>query len=93
MNVMPENIIYNELIGLKVSVVGSTDPSLLGVSGTVVDETANMLVVSVSGSSRRKMIPKMLSRFSFFIPEEVVVEGREIALSPEERLKRLQRRH
>ncbi|MEN3057628.1 MAG: ribonuclease P protein subunit, partial [Candidatus Methanosuratincola petrocarbonis] len=69
------------------------DPSLLGVSGTVVDETANMLVVSDAGSARRKMIPKMASRFSFFIPEEVVVEGREIALSPEERLKRLQRRH
>lgn len=93
MNVMPENIIYNELIGLRVSVVGSTDPSLLGVSGIVVDETANMLVVSTAGSACRKMIPKMVSRFSFFIPEEVVVEGSEIAMSPEERLKRLQRRH
>ncbi|MEJ5292273.1 MAG: ribonuclease P protein subunit [Candidatus Methanosuratincola sp.] len=93
MNVTPENILYNELIGLRVSVVGSADPSLLGVSGTVVDETANMLVVSPTGTARRKMIPKMTSRFSFFIPEEIAVEGREIAFSPEERLKRLQRRH
>ncbi len=92
MNVMPDNIIYNELIGLRVSVIGSKDPSLTGVSGTVVDETANMLVVSTTGSARRKMIPKMISRFSFLIPEEVVVEGSDIALSPEERLKRLQRR-
>lgn len=93
MNVIPENILYNELIGLRVSVVGSTDPSQLGISGTVVDETEKMLVVSTTGSARRVMIPKMISRFSFFIPDEVVVEGREIALTPEERLKRLQRRH
>jgi len=92
MNVTPENILYNELIGLSVSVVGSADHSLLGISGTVVDETAKMLVVSPTGSAGRKMIPKKVSRFSFFIPEAVVVEGREIMLSPEERLKRLQRR-
>ncbi|MBC7120759.1 MAG: ribonuclease P protein subunit [Candidatus Methanosuratus sp.] len=91
MIVTPENIIYNELIGLRVKVIGSSDQSQQSLSGTVVDETANMLVISTQGSAR-KMIPKAISRFSFSIPEEVIVEGREIAMSPEERLKRLQRR-
>ncbi|MDI9644960.1 MAG: ribonuclease P protein subunit [Candidatus Verstraetearchaeota archaeon] len=95
MRVTPSNIIYNDLIGLRVNVLSSTDSTLVGVSGTVIDETANMLVVSQDGKSARKMIPKRISRFSFLLPEQeqVFVEGADISFSPEERLKRLQRRH
>lgn len=92
MRVAPSNILYNELIGLKVNVVSSTDKSLVGISGTVVDETANMLVVSPDSKPARKMITKRISRFSFYLPEQVVVEGSDIAYNPEERLKRVQRR-
>lgn len=93
MNVTPENILYNDLIGLSAKVIASRDPSLVGMSGTVIDETAGMLILSKAGSGCRKAVPKSISRFSFSIPEEVIVEGSEIAMSPEERLKRLQRRH
>ena len=47
MDITPENLVYHELIGLPVQV--ETPPYL--VSGTVVDETRNMLVIG-NGKAR-----------------------------------------
>ena len=91
MKVNPANIIYNDLVGLSVRVARSTDPTHIGVAGIVVDETANTLIISTSGGE--KTVQKRLSGFMFHIPEQVMVDGNDIAFSPEERLKRLQRRH
>lgn len=89
-NVNPYNLLYTDLVGLKVRVASSTDPTQIGVTGTVVDETQRTLVVSTG--SREKAIPKVSSSFAFYLPGEVMVDGSSIAYSPEERLKRLQRR-
>ncbi len=89
-SVNPSNLIYSNLVGLRVRVAASTDPTHVGVTGTVVDETAKTLIVSAG--SREKMIPKVSSSFAFYLPNEVMVDGNSIAFSPEERLKRLQRR-
>jgi ribonuclease P protein subunit POP4 len=89
-NVNPHNLIYSDLVGLRVRVAASTDPTHVGVTGTVVDETARTLVVSAG--AREKIIPKISSSFAFCLPSEVMVDGSSIAFSPEERLKRLQRR-
>ncbi len=89
-SVNPHNLIYSNLVGLKVRIAASTDPTHVGVTGIVVDETARTLVVSAGG--REKVIPKVSSSFAFHLPGEVLVDGNSIAFSPEERLKRLQRR-
>jgi RNase P/RNase MRP subunit p29 len=90
MKVTPFNLIYNDIVGLSVRVAGCRDPTQIGVEGKVVDETANTLVISTGLCE--KTIPKRYSKFGFYIPQEVMVDGSEIAFSPEERLKRLQRR-
>jgi ribonuclease P protein subunit POP4 len=91
MKITPDNIIYHELIGLKVEVIKSTDPTQVGVCGTVIDETKNMLVI-LEESGRIKKIPKKNCSFKFYIPQVVIVNGKDIIYDPAERLKRLQRR-
>jgi ribonuclease P protein subunit POP4 len=84
------NLIYHNLVGLNVKIAHSTDPTQTGLEGRVIDETSRTLTLSTSAGN--KIVPKIHSRFAFYLPSEVVVEGSDIMLSPEERLKRLQRR-
>ncbi len=80
------NLRKHELIGLEVAVLRSTDPSLVGVRGLVVDETRNTLVVEAGG--REKRVPKEGARFRFEAQGGVEVEGEEILFRPEDRVKK-----
>lgn len=84
------NLIYHNLVGRRVKVLSSTDPTQVGLEGMVTDETSRTLTIYSEGKSR--MVPKAISTFAFYLPPEVVAAGSDIALSPEDRLKRLQRR-
>ena len=44
-----KNIFYHELIGLELKVVDSSNPSLIGLCGTVIDETRKTLLIEVEG--------------------------------------------
>ncbi|GCC11027.1 MAG TPA: ribonuclease P protein subunit [Euryarchaeota archaeon] len=81
------NIVKHELIGLTCTVVESGNPTIIGLTGTVVYETRNMLHIDVEG--QLKKIPKEHSIFLFKIEDdEVKVEGRKILARPEDRIKR-----
>ena len=80
------NLRKHELIGLQVRVMRSTDPGQRDLSGRVVDETRNMLVVEVGGVDKR--IPKQGSRFRFDVQGGLEVEGDEIRFRPEDRVKK-----
>ena len=41
----PENVLVHEIIGLGVKIVESTDPTLNGVSGSIVFETRNTILI------------------------------------------------
>ena len=86
----PSNLIYHNLVGLTVRITDSTDPTQVGLEGRVIDETSRTLTIATDRGNR--MVPKINSQFAFYLPAKVLVQGSEIALSPEERLKRLQRR-
>lgn len=90
--ITPKNIFRHELIGLKVSIIGSSNPSLIGLRGEVIYETRNMLWVSVKGDVKK--IPKEVCTFEFKLPrsERVVVEGEHLVGRPERRLKKRVRR-
>lgn len=45
MTVTPKNVLRHELIGLFAKIVESTDPTLQGMSGTIVFETKNMISI------------------------------------------------
>jgi ribonuclease P protein subunit POP4 len=75
-------------MGLEVTVLDHSSKSLGGISGRVVWETKNMLVIEREG--REVMVPKLYGRFSFKLPsgDTVVIDGGEILGRPEERPRR-----
>ncbi|MCX6820796.1 MAG: ribonuclease P protein subunit [Candidatus Aenigmarchaeota archaeon] len=91
--ITPENVVRHELIGLRVRVAESTDPMLRGLSGIVVDETHNMLVVETKKTGKQaaeKRLSKQNSVFIFALPNKVKVrvEGRLLVGRPEDRIKK-----
>ena len=88
MPITPKNLIRHELIGLKVKIFESTDPTLKGRSGRVVDESYNMLKIE----TRKKEIavPKANCVFIFTLPNKikVKVDGKLLIGRPEDRIKK-----
>ncbi|MEF8880829.1 MAG: ribonuclease P protein subunit [Candidatus Nanohaloarchaea archaeon] len=77
-----ENLPKHELIGLEVEVEEHSDESIEGLSGTVVDETKNMLVID------GKKVQKEEAVFIFKLDESKVrINGSLIAKRPEDRVK------
>jgi ribonuclease P protein subunit POP4 len=56
----PENVLVHEIIGLDAKIVESTDPTLQGISGTIVFETKNM--ISIRTDSSVKQIAKKVAK-------------------------------
>ncbi|WP_309493567.1 ribonuclease P protein component 1 [Candidatus Hecatella orcuttiae] len=86
--ITPKNITRHELIGLEVKIVESSSKTLAGVSGRIVDETMNMLIINSEG--KLKKAPKKNSRFQIQLPDgrKVEVEGRQLVGRPEDRVKK-----
>lgn len=87
MPIAPENLIYHELIGLRVEVLDSSNPSLRGLKGKVIYETKKTLVIE-NGRTRR--IPKQDTIFVFQLPnqQKVKVDGNLLLALPEDRIGR-----
>lgn len=91
MKMTPQNLIHHELIGLTVEIADSSNPSLIGINGKVIDETKNMLIIQSDGI---KKIPKSCVSFTFTIPEEEVrvkINGELLLSQPENRVKGIKR--
>jgi len=84
-------IATRELIGLEITVEKSTDPSLKGKKGTVVDETLNTLTIKTP-SGEKKLAKKSVTLKIDFPDESIVIDGKELLQRPEERLKKLWRK-
>ncbi len=78
-----------ELIGLRVTVVASGDPGLVGLVGRVVDESrGTFLVERPDGSEAR--VPKTGQTLAFEFPEgRAIVEGDSLRFAPEDRIKKI----
>ncbi|WP_135664099.1 ribonuclease P protein component 1 [Halorhabdus rudnickae] len=88
----------HELIGLAVRVSDATDPGLVGIEGTVVNETTNTLVIGAGG--RTWQVPKAAVTFEFELPDGagddpdsgastvVTVEGVRLVARPARRTER-----
>ena len=84
----PENIVRHELIGLKVKVSDSSNTKNIGVSGKVVDETRNMLILEKRGGKETRLV-KEENVFVFDLNgKKVKVEGKLLLARPEDRIKK-----
>ncbi len=80
------NIALHELIGLHARVVDSTNQHVIGLNGTVIDETKSMLRIDTAKGT--KSVPKDTSTWEFFTgSERVTVPGAKIAKRPFDRLR------
>jgi ribonuclease P protein subunit POP4 len=85
-------ITQNELIGLNAKVTKSTNRDSMGISGPVIDETRNTLVIRQNNND--KVVPKETTIFQFTLSDGSVVEieGNAIIGRPEDRVKKKPRR-
>lgn len=91
MTVSPSVVQY-EFIGLETTVVKSSNPDVVGLSGKVVEETRNTLTILQDNTEN--VIVKDTSVFEFVLPDKTVVEidGKVVLGRPEDRLKRRPKR-
>jgi ribonuclease P protein subunit POP4 len=81
-----QNVLGHELIGLDILVSGAANPHHRGISGTIIDETKNLLVIETPRGAKR--IQKMHSTFRVRLPgrELVEIDGSVMVLAPERRI-------
>jgi ribonuclease P protein subunit POP4 len=84
--ISPQNVLRHELIGLDILVSGAANPTQRGLSGRVIDETKNLLVIETPKGVRR--IEKVHSTFVVRFPgrETVEIDGSVMVLAPEKRI-------
>lgn len=76
-----ERLARGELVGLDIKVVGKN------ISGRVIDETRSSILIETKKG--KKMAIKENNHFEFtFLGKKQVVDGKLLALRPEERIKR-----
>jgi ribonuclease P protein subunit POP4 len=76
-----ENIFYHELIGLELKVINSSNKSLIGLSGIVIDETKKTLKIETSTKGEK---------FHIILPDKskVEIDGKILLNRPEDRIKK-----
>ncbi|MFH1784793.1 MAG: ribonuclease P protein subunit [Candidatus Micrarchaeota archaeon] len=85
-----KNLLYSTFIGLEVEIINSSQRSLIGLSGKIVDETKNLMVVETVDGKEKK-IPKISSTFRFTTEDgqKIDIIGKKIAFRPHERPKKV----
>ena len=73
----------SEFIGTQTQIVDSSNKSLVGLSGKIVNETQSTFTIHTNRGS--KMIPKQHSSWKF--ANEQIINGDLIAKRPEDRIK------
>ncbi len=85
--ITPYNLVKHELIGLKCKIVDSKNRNLIGIEGTVVDETKNMIIIETKKGVVK--VPKDVVTLHFYLEEAVVeVDGKVLVARPEDRIKK-----
>ncbi len=80
-----KNIVIHELVGLDVEVVDSRDRKQIGINGSVIRETKNLLYVKTGDGAAVKVV-KLISEFRFRVGNRrFKVKGEEINFRSHER--------
>ena len=65
-----ENIAIHEMVGLKTGIFNSPNHQIIGLTGTIVDETKSMLILNTKNGF--KMIPKKLNTWKFYAKDQEI---------------------
>ncbi len=84
----PENLVRHELIGLRVKVVESSNKRNVGISGKVIDESRNIIVIEKAKGKEVKLA-KEHNVFVFSLGKQNVrIDGKILVGRPEDRIKK-----
>ena len=86
MRITPQNFVNHELIGLRVTLVKSTNKDAVGLSGRIIDESRNIFKLECCG--QEKTAAKHRNTFEFTLPEgdKVRIAGDLVQGRPEDRV-------
>ena len=85
-----KDILKYELIGLDAKIVRSGNKSIIGVEGSIIDETKNLIVIEDKG--KIKKILKDQATFLITINDKKYeIDGKLLLGRPEERLKKIRK--
>ena len=80
-----DNISRHEFIGLDTQITKSSNQEVIGLNGTIINETKSMFTINTEKGL--KNIPKSTSDWKFLVAnKEMVVKGSKIAKRPFERI-------
>jgi ribonuclease P protein subunit POP4 len=80
-----ENIASHELIGLHTEITDSTNSQIIGLNGTIINETKSMIIINTAKGT--KMIAKSNNYWKFSIDnKDIVINGSKIAKRPFDRI-------
>ena len=84
----PENLVRHELIGLKVKIAESLNKKNVGISGKVVDESRNIIIIE-KAKGKEVRLSKNHNVFVFSLGRQKVrIEGDVLIGRPEDRIKK-----
>jgi len=78
-----KRIMRGEIIGKYVKIIDAKNKTLIGIEGKIIDETKNTITLETK-RGRKKLIKSQITLN--FIKEGVIINGKKIALRPEERI-------
>ncbi|MFB5597547.1 MAG: ribonuclease P protein component 1 [Nitrosopumilaceae archaeon] len=80
-----ENIHSHEIIGLETKIIESSNQQIIGLNGTVVDETKSMFTINTKEGLKK--IPKKINKWKFFFNKTSAdIDGNLLAKRPQDRL-------
>jgi RNase P/RNase MRP subunit p29 len=80
-------VLVEELIGKQVKIINSSRQELIGIKGTIIDETMKLLTIKTK--EKEIKVPKEHSVFDF---NGTVIEGEKLKYRPHERIKKYWRK-
>lgn len=85
-----KDVLYSSFVGLPAELVNCSQRKLVGLKGTVIDETKNLVVLE-TGGGKQVRVPKVSATFRFTLEngETADVEGSRVAFRPHERPKKV----
>ncbi len=87
-----KNIFFHELVGLKVRIVNSLNPTQVGLSGKIIWETKRSIVVQTGSNHIVRLLKKeVFLEIELPDKEKVYVSGDYLFGDPIERAKRIKR--
>jgi ribonuclease P protein subunit POP4 len=80
-----DTISRHEFIGLETQIVNSSNQQVIGLNGTIINETKSMFIINTQKGIKK--IPKSTNEWKFSIQgKESIVNGSKIAKRPFERI-------